>query len=335
MRHVLAAAVTALLAFPALAQEKAAQDKAELGKLQRAAEAAVQQQDWATAAASFRKVTELDAKNGKAWHMLGYCLHAEGKLDEALPIHIKATAFADVAPTAAYNAACVYALKGDKDQAFAWLDKAVGYGFQGTEYLDNDTDLDNLRQDPRFAKVVEKVKTAAPKGGEVMVFAPTTDRKCARVAFFSRNGSPGQLAIDYGPVDWKDQYDAAIEDPKMVGKKWRLGRDYWTSLDTSLDLQIGGVDIPAGYYYLTATSLGNGKFVLGVHDAAAVRKAHLDAFVADKLQGGIEVPLTHGTKKQKQEQLAIAINLSGEQTKGTLSIEFGGHVLTAPVVIKL
>lgn len=170
----------------------------------------------------------------------------------------------------------------------------------------------------------------------VQAYTPTTERRSARVAFFSQKGSPGQLCIDYGPVAWKAEYDKAIDSPKLVGKKWRLGCDFWTTLDSSLDLQIGGVLVPAGYYYLTATSLGGGKFVLGVHDAAAVKQQHLDAYVADQIEGGIEVPLSHAAADDVADQLRIAIELvDGKHTEGALKIHFGGHELTAPVKIKL
>src|SRR5262249_18350454 len=52
-----------------------------------------------------------------------------------------------------YNSACAYALLGRKDEALAWLEKALNARFAEQETLEKDTDLDSLRADPRFASL--------------------------------------------------------------------------------------------------------------------------------------------------------------------------------------
>ena len=74
---------------------------------------------------------------------------------------LKATEFPDVAQTAAYNAACAYALKGDKDKALEWLEKAMGFGFARPEVAEVDSDLASLRGDPRFQALLAKMKQQA------------------------------------------------------------------------------------------------------------------------------------------------------------------------------
>lgn len=340
MRPFVPAFLSTLLVLPLAAQTKEATETrsatASAEQLRQGAEAAVQSRDWAAAAAGFRKLTELEPQNGKNWHMLGYCLHVDGKLDAALPIHKKAVEFADVAPTAAYNVACVYSLQDDKDQALQWLDKAVQLGFGRVEMLNEDTDLANLRQDPRFAALCEKVKSLAKSAPAMQAFAQTTDRSSARLAYFSRTGSPGQLAIDYGNLQWRDEFEAAIGNAKMAGKPWRLGRDFWTTLDSSIDLQIGGVDVPAGYYYLTAARQEDGSFTLGVHDAAEVKKQRLDPVFSSRLAGGLTVPLQHDTDAEPAAKLQIGIALdAGSKDHGKLTIRFGRHRLQAPVTLRL
>jgi tetratricopeptide (TPR) repeat protein len=52
-----------------------------------------------------------------------------------------------------YNLACMEALSGDKDAAFEHLAQAVSNArFRG--FAETDTDLDSLRDDPRFTAVV-------------------------------------------------------------------------------------------------------------------------------------------------------------------------------------
>jgi tetratricopeptide (TPR) repeat protein len=56
-----------------------------------------------------------------------------------------------------YNVACVYALGGMTHQALDCLDQAIQNGFGHREWLDHDTDLDSLREDPRFEALRQKL----------------------------------------------------------------------------------------------------------------------------------------------------------------------------------
>jgi len=56
-----------------------------------------------------------------------------------------------------YNSACVYSLGGRPDEAIRLLDKAIDNGFGHREWLENDTDLDALRTDPRFEALLKKL----------------------------------------------------------------------------------------------------------------------------------------------------------------------------------
>ena len=333
MSRLLCLLSSSLLVF-ATATLPAQQGKAPDAR--KAAEAAWQSQDWQAASASYRSVVEADPDDGEAWHRLGYALHALGKLDEALAAHERTATFPNFAPVGCYNAACVYALKGKADEAFTWLDKAVAKGFDNPDQFAQDSDMDNLRADPRFAKIVAKVEANATGRPRVQAFAQTVDRKRCRVAWFGRNGGAGQVSIEHAAVPWSDKLAAAVGSEKILGTKWRLGADFWTSLDSSLPLTVAGVDVPAGYYYLTLEQRDADTFVLALHDAAAVRKTRLDGFQADKLEGGIEVPMQHQTGDEVAERLAITIAVEkGSTDAGTLQIAFGPHTLTAGVTVEL
>ncbi|PIE24183.1 MAG: hypothetical protein CSA62_05095 [Planctomycetota bacterium] len=94
-----------------------------------------------------------------AIYFLGYVLHMQGKLDQALPYHIKASAFrAPVGYSSAYNAACAHAQKGRLDAAFEWLGKAIDKGFKNKANLLNDEELKGLREDPRWTKLLERLQ---------------------------------------------------------------------------------------------------------------------------------------------------------------------------------
>ncbi|HRI04366.1 MAG TPA: protein kinase [Pyrinomonadaceae bacterium] len=57
----------------------------------------------------------------------------------------------------AYWVGSTYALLGDTDLAFKWLNKAVKLGNQNRPYFENDTNVASLRDDPRWAELMEKM----------------------------------------------------------------------------------------------------------------------------------------------------------------------------------
>ena len=59
--------------------------------------------------------------------------------------------------TAMYNVACGYALLNDKDNALFWLERSLAVGFDRTDLLKTDSDLDPLRSDARFKEIIQKV----------------------------------------------------------------------------------------------------------------------------------------------------------------------------------
>ena len=114
-------------------------------------------QEFAEAAAVYQKVVKVDSENEMAWFHLGYCLHMDGQLDEAIQAHQRAAKYANVAILATYNLACAYSLKDEGDQAFEALTKAMDIGFDDARQLRDDSDWDNLREDDRFVKALKRL----------------------------------------------------------------------------------------------------------------------------------------------------------------------------------
>ncbi|HYC76399.1 MAG TPA: tetratricopeptide repeat protein, partial [Planctomycetota bacterium] len=67
--------------------------KADPKKLQADLQAAISAQNWDKAVTVGRELTALQPENGSAWFQLGYALHAQGKLDDAIVAHKKAAEF--------------------------------------------------------------------------------------------------------------------------------------------------------------------------------------------------------------------------------------------------
>jgi hypothetical protein len=54
----------------------------------------------------------------------------------------------------------IYAGLGDKDEAFAWLDKAIADRESGLEFVKTDPSYDSLHSDPRFKNVLRRLNLA-------------------------------------------------------------------------------------------------------------------------------------------------------------------------------
>ena len=54
----------------------------------------------------------------------------------------------------AYNAACGFALSGQKEEALDWLELSVKSGYADFDHLRKDTDLDGLRNEKRYKKLL-------------------------------------------------------------------------------------------------------------------------------------------------------------------------------------
>lgn len=77
-----------------------------------------------------------------------------------------------------YNLACFNALQGNKDAALTWLEKAVDGGCHAPKQIATDSDLDSLRDDPRYKKALAMATQRAPTGDKqgVAAFKPLVKR---------------------------------------------------------------------------------------------------------------------------------------------------------------
>ena len=82
-------------------------------------------------------------------HSLGHAQQSQQALDQI--IH-------DSAQFAAYQIAEIYAWRGEKDQAFQWLDRAYAQRDGGLTEVKNDPLLASLRADPRYKSFLAKMK---------------------------------------------------------------------------------------------------------------------------------------------------------------------------------
>ncbi|HET8948222.1 MAG TPA: protein kinase [Candidatus Polarisedimenticolia bacterium] len=78
-----------------------------------------------------------------------------------------------------YNIAGVYAYRGEADQAFAWLDKAIEYADPGLTDLVTDRLFDGVRSDPRFVPFLRRIGKAPDQLAKV-AFKATLPQDASR-----------------------------------------------------------------------------------------------------------------------------------------------------------
>jgi adenylate cyclase len=59
--------------------------------------------------------------------------------------------------TALYNAACAYARGGMTEQALDLLERRMAQGWINLDWLENDSDLDSVREHPRYLAMLRKL----------------------------------------------------------------------------------------------------------------------------------------------------------------------------------
>jgi hypothetical protein len=174
--------------------------------------------------------------------------------------------------------------------------------------------------------------TIVAEGGGVNDYGST------RVLYWNTksDSSAGQFAINYGRPGWKKDYeDPAKFDPMTKGKVWRMGKNFWTSLDTCLPLKIAGKSVAPGYYYLGLQRSPDGAaWSLAFIDPAKVRSAHGDAFEIQKAKVEFTAPMTAAKAEGETEAQKLTVTFSyGKKNprKVTLKVAWGNLALTAPI----
>jgi adenylate cyclase len=127
------------------------QDLRSLGRL---AEAAAVQRRGVTLA---ERHLELNPEDIRALVLGATALMEQGKREQALDWARRGLALDPEDPGQLYNVACCHALGGEKDEALALLDKAIRNGYGHREWMENDSDLASLRDDPRFQSLLARL----------------------------------------------------------------------------------------------------------------------------------------------------------------------------------
>lgn len=154
--------------------------------------------------------------------------------------------------------------------------------------------------------------------------------RMASTKIFWHDGPVGMICVQYGQPEWKPEYNAMIAEAK--GKKARLGKDFWTTLNTSVALTIGAVKVPAGSYYLgVGSNAKDGSLELLVMDAKGADAKGFAPFMPDAWVPDYVVPMKHDDAAKETRLLTIQIR-GDDPAKMSLRLSWGNHEMTAALV---
>lgn len=110
---------------------------------------------WSEAVPLWEQLVKKNPVNGDFRLQLADARYKTKDYKGAIEAYQKAFDFKAALPyNSAYNIACSYALLGDKQNALTWFEKSLAAGFPSLEAARNDADLQSLRDESRFKRLV-------------------------------------------------------------------------------------------------------------------------------------------------------------------------------------
>jgi len=110
------------------------------------------------AIAEFQTAVRVTGGNPSMLALLAHAYAAANQRKEAEGILQQLSALSKERYVPPYPVAAIYAGLGEKDEAFAWLEKAYEGRDSWMDYLGIDPRLENLRTDPRFVELLRRMK---------------------------------------------------------------------------------------------------------------------------------------------------------------------------------
>jgi serine/threonine-protein kinase len=116
-----------------------------------------------TATKLLEEVVEKNPRLDGVRPIYAICLSALGRHEEAhaqLTEQVKDVAAAD--HDSSYWIASFYALEGERDLAFEWLERAIALGNENKTWFESDPNWERLRDHPRFQELMQKIERSRP-----------------------------------------------------------------------------------------------------------------------------------------------------------------------------
>ena len=146
-----------------------------------------------------------DENAAAVWYRAGSELLAVREMDAAIDALERAVdAGESHQDSALYNLACAHAINGDTRAALDHLERAVEQGFDSEERFENDSDLNSLRDEPRFGRIRDLHDRLSMDG-------------------YGQGSSWGIHGSRYGERRWRsavEDFGRLVEDEPEVGRAW-------------------------------------------------------------------------------------------------------------------
>ncbi len=104
------------------------------------------------------RALELNPTDARALSLLPGYLLEEGQAERAQECSERALTLFPDDMSALINGACLYARLGQKDRALDLLERAFTRHWGHRDWIENDRDYDSLRDDPRFQRLLARLK---------------------------------------------------------------------------------------------------------------------------------------------------------------------------------
>ncbi len=95
--------------------------------------------------------------------LLGNAYTANGMYENGLKVDLKLARLRPDDPLVCYNLACSYSLLGRYKRALEFLGKAIDLGYDDLHHLEDDSDLDSLREEDDYKILIDKLKRASTR----------------------------------------------------------------------------------------------------------------------------------------------------------------------------
>jgi hypothetical protein len=142
-------------AKPAVPRPPSGQARAQAREVLRDGAAWLAEGNFEKARKRFQDAIALDGRIPEAFNGVGVTFRMRNDLGSALGWYKKALAVDPDFGDAYYNMACVYALQGQPELALRYLQIAAMNGYATAEGIDEDPDLESLRDEPAYRALVK------------------------------------------------------------------------------------------------------------------------------------------------------------------------------------
>ena len=172
--------------------------------------------------------------------------------------------------------------------------------------------------------------TASVQGGKGgSAIAMPDARQASRLAWPAKDGRTPIVAVDHGVLPWSDEMEKHA-DALAVGQRWRLGKDWATTLDTNAPLVVGDKKLSPGLWHLTMEKTKAG-WSLAISSAADDYARKLDGFAADHTSPVVVAPLQEDPDRIKSSDLLVLFQ--SHEKKHRLVISAAGQQWFVPVAL--